>query len=451
MNNLTNFAELSRRVLSTYLVAVSVAGPSNCSADYTWGETKFHGRTMGTTYHVVLQYNSYDFEPTQFEEIVEGRLAEINSRMSTYDPESELSKFNASRSIDWFDVSDETAKVVTTAIDIAKQTGGAFDPTVGPLVNLWGFGPEGRRDEPPSDKQIAEALSQVRYQAVEARLDPPALRKSNPNVKLDLSAIAKGYAADSVTDVLVSTDRSKPYADSAMVEIGGEVRTHGKKLGRDESQPRAPWRLGLERPDANARMISKVVEIGNGDALATSGDYRIFFEHNGKRYSHTIHPNTGRPVEHALATATVRAPTCMEADAIATALMVMGPKDGLAWANAEGVAALLVERIEDGHREYVSAAWTSLNNSSDEKPATKEQSSTMGVYFLITAIVFAVALTGMAIGVIASNRRIQGSCGGLAGLQDVTGKTACELCSNPSPTCSGTPEQRIETGARAAK
>lgn len=412
--------------------------PSPVLGDYTWGEAKFSGATMGTLYHVSIEYNSYDYAEEAFQPLIDARLEEINALMSTYDANSALSRFNASRSTDWFEVSEELAMVVEKGLEIAEKTGGTFDPTVGPIVNLWGFGPDKRRTKPPTDEEIAEALKAVGYKNIEVQLDPPALRKTNPDVYLDLSAIAKGYAADAVVEVLSKPEGSKPVVDCAMVEIGGEVRTYEKK--RDD----APWRIGIERPDTDARLISKVVEIDNGDGLATSGDYRNFFEHKGRRYSHTIDPATGKPVEHRLATVTVRAPTCMEADALATALLVMGPDKGLVWANSHQVAAVLIERTDDGFRENATKAWVEFEAERSTDSLPTKQESTMGTYFVITVFVFAVALTGMAIGVILSNRRIKGTCGGLAGLQDPSGKTACEICSNPSPTCTGTPERQSE-------
>ncbi len=409
------------------------------SAEYSVGEAKVAGRTMGTTYHATFDFNAYDWTEQQIKSAIDERLAEINARMSTYDPKSELSRFNASDSTDWMDVSPETATVVEAALDIARRTSGDFDPTVGPLVNLWGFGPDKGRKQPPTDREIADAMVRVDYRAVEVRHDPAAIRKSNPAIYLDLSAIAKGYAADAIVQLL----RDGTYdTKSAMVEIGGEVRTMGvKAIGN-------PWRLGIERPDTDARLINKVVEVDNGDALATSGDYRNFFEHEGRRYSHTIDPKTGRPVEHNLATVTVRAPTCIEADALATALSVLGPEAGLEWANDQQVAAVLIERTSDGFRERLTNAWNAIHDRPVAQPITPASQDTMGTYFIISAIVFAVALGGMAIGVILGNRRLKGTCGGLAGLQNPSGKTACEVCSNPSPTCTGTPQEQAEPAKR---
>lgn len=395
---------------------------------------KLDGRTMGTTWHAVLEFNGDDSSAEDFEEQIEVRLAEINRLMSTYDPESELSRFNASQSTDWFEVSSETAVVISAALEIAEKSNGQFDPTVGPLVNLWGFGPNGRRRDPPSEEQIAAARANVGYQQVEARLDPPAIRKSNGEVYLDLSAIAKGYASDAVVERLGTPDDGKPFVDAAMVEIGGEIRTYGTKSNGQ------PWRLGIERPDSEFQMVRQVVAIDNGDALATSGDYRNFFADHGHRYSHTIDPGTGRPVTHKLASVTVRTPTCMEADALATALTVMGPEKGLAWATENRIAAVLVERTDEGFRELVTPAWERMEQFSKGANSTDSisaEDSSMFVYAVISLFVFGIALAGMAIGVILSNRRLKGTCGGIAGLTDTSGKTACELCTNPSPTCGG--------------
>lgn len=416
----------------TVLLAVSLwlslAAASSCFAAEV---AKLDGRTMGTTWHAVLEFNGDDYSAGDFEEQIEVRLAEINRLMSTYDPESELSRFNASQSTDWFEVSPETAVVIATALEVAEKSNGQFDPTVGPLVNLWGFGPDGRRKEPPSDEQIAAARAKVGYKQVQARLDPPAIRKSNGAVYLDLSAIAKGYASDAVVEALKNAENGKPFVEAAMVEIGGEIRTHGTKSNGQ------PWRLGIERPDSEFQMVHQIVAINNGDALATSGDYRNFFADHGHRYSHTIDPSTGRPVTHMLASVTVRTPTCMEADALATALTVMGPEKGLAWATEHKIAAVLVERTDDGFRELVTPAWTKIESKSTTLTSSSEKVNTMLVYAVISLLVFGVALAGMAIGVILSNRRLKGTCGGIAGLTDTSGKTACELCTNPSPTCGG--------------
>lgn len=313
------------------------AGPPSLAQELI----EFSGATMGTRYHVRAVV-SEDASPRQLQERVDRRLVEINRQMSTYDPKSELSRFNRDAAAgEWFEVSVDTAAVVQKSLEIAKATDGAFDPTVGPLVDLWGFGPAGRRREPPADDQIAAAHARVGHRQISVRLDPPALRRSAAEVELDLSAIAKGFAVDEVSHLLAEAG-----ATASMVEIGGEVVARGTKPGD------VPWRIGVERPTPQGRAVQTVVELSG--ALATSGDYRNFFEQGGVRYSHTIDPTTARPVTHSLAAATVCLPSCLEADAVATALLVMGPERALAWCEQynkkakQPIGVLLIVREASG-------------------------------------------------------------------------------------------------------
>ena len=292
----------------------------------------FSGPTMGTSYSI-RYYGGPESEALQPQ--VNDLLAKINRQMSTYDPESEISRFNRSGEQDWFNVSRETADVVSLALGIAERTAGAFDPTVGPAVNLWGFGPDGRVVEAPSAEAIAAALTRIGYHNLEVRPEPPALRKKLPELYVDLSAVAKGYASDAVTELLESAG-----VVASMVEIGGEVRTRGTK---PEGKP---WQIGIEQPNDRDRRIREKLPMKNG-ALATSGDYRNFFSQDGVRYSHTIDPQTARPVRHSLATVSVWAETCAEADAVATALMVLGEDRGYDWCERHGVAAMFLVREAD--------------------------------------------------------------------------------------------------------
>ncbi len=296
----------------------------------------FSGATMGTSYSVRVVENApvstARLELKLLQAKVDQRLGEINRLMSTYDTESELSRFNQHQGKGWFSVSRETAHVVEFALKVASETGGAFDPTVGPVVNLWGFGPDKNQELPPTEANLAAARLLIGYTKLAVRADPPALRKSHPGLYVDLSAIAKGFAVDEISKLL-----SKLGFVSSMVEIGGEVRTQGSKPGN------SPWRIGVEKPDAKGRSLLEVFRLHDA-ALATSGDYRNFFEHKGIRYSHTIDPTTARPVQHQLATVSVLAETCLEADALATALLVLGDRDGYAWCLEHGVAALFLIR-----------------------------------------------------------------------------------------------------------
>ncbi|TWT40157.1 FAD:protein FMN transferase [Botrimarina hoheduenensis] len=310
------------------------------------------GPTMGTAYAVTVVATPNGPSANGLDQRIAKRLALVNQQMSTYDPESELSRFNASGSIEWQAVSDETAAIVGYALELAEQSGGAFDPTIGPLVNLWGFGPDASRFKPPAEDAIVAARTRVGYGRVHIRTDPPALRKEVPEIYLDLSAVAKGYGVDAIAELL-EAEGFKNY----LVEIGGEVRARGAK-------PTAPWRVGIEKADAplpgvEGTRLQRVVELKDR-ALATSGDYRNFFEHEGIRYSHTIDPTTGQPVHHDLATVTVLATTCREADALATTLLVLGPTAGYDWATERDLAALLIRRTPAGELiERATPTWKS--------------------------------------------------------------------------------------------
>ena len=211
--------------------------------------------------------------------------------------------------------------------------------TVGPLVNLWGFGPVPRGDTIPSDTEIREALQKVGYTKIHTQISPPAIKKDRPDIQIDLSAIAKGYAVDQVADYL---DRSRVL--DYLVEIGGELRAKGKNAEG------TAWRVGIEKPVPNKRAVHQVLHLRD-QAMATSGDYRNYFEKNGQRFSHTINPRTGRPITHNLASVTVINPSSMRADAMATALMVLGPEVGYELAERQKLAALFILRDSDGFQE----------------------------------------------------------------------------------------------------
>jgi FAD:protein FMN transferase len=293
--------------------------------------SSFSGATMGTRYRVTVVGDV----STDLQTKVDSRLAEINSLMSTYDPESELSRFNKSQSNDWFEVSDETAKVVEFALQVSKATDGAFDPTIGPAVNLWGFGPAGRRGKPPSRSEIEAVKNLIGYQQLTFRSKPPALKKTNSEICLDLSAVAKGYAVDEISYLLANAGY-----DSHLIVLGGEVHARGTKPHG------AKWEIGIEEPDQAGEPMRRSVFLVDM-AVSTSGDWRNSFNHDGVRYSHVIDPITAKPVVHKLASVTVFANSSMQADAWSTALMVMGADRGTEWCDARDVAALFFIRGGD--------------------------------------------------------------------------------------------------------
>ena len=297
------------------------------------------GSTMGTTYSVQIVDPPAELDRTGLGEQVTAALAEINALMSTYQPGSELSRFNASSATSWFLVSPELVAVVTAAQALSEASAGAFDVTAGPLVNLWGFGPNPSTDVVPRPGEIQAARARVGWQQLDVQTQPPALRKARPDMFVDLSAIAKGYAVDRLAALVESVG-----IEDYLVEIGGELRGLGVN-GRGE-----PWQIAIERPETSKRALFRVVAVRD-ISMATSGDYRNFFEVDGERYSHTIDPATGRPVGHRLASVTVLADQCMQADAWATALLVLGPERGFRLADELGLAALFIEHAEDASSE----------------------------------------------------------------------------------------------------
>jgi thiamine biosynthesis lipoprotein len=287
---------------------------------------------MGTYYRVTVVSLPEAVTEGELREKVEECLRGIEGRMSTYDPASEISQFNRSADTGWFPVSDQTATVVAAALEIFVESEGAFDVTVGPLVDLWGFGPSGKVERVPDAESIERARAETGAGELEVRLSPPAIKKARVELRIDLSAIAKGYAVDSVAAVLDALG-----AVGYLVDIGGEMSAAGEKAAG------VPWRVAIESPIANQQGIQRRMVLADG-AIATSGDYRNFFERDGERYSHEIDPRTGRPIRHGLALVSVLAPSCMRADAWATALIVLGEARGRELAERVGLAAFFVVR-----------------------------------------------------------------------------------------------------------
>jgi FAD:protein FMN transferase len=300
---------------------------------------RFTGSTMGTTYDLKLVPAPGQTIPSDFQAQIDRLLTRINQQMSTYDPDSELSRFNRNPSTDWVAVSPELLEVVTEALRVSELSSGAFDVTVGPLVNLWGFGPKPRREEPPADRAIAQARERVGYWRLHARAEPPALKKDRADLYVDLSAIAKGYGVDQLT-ALVETTGIQDY----LVSIAGDLRVRGQN-GQGQ-----PWTIAIEKPVPGQRAVERLIRPGDR-GVSTSGDYRNFFEQEGRRYSHIIDPRTGRPVPQTLASVTVLGDRSMEADAIATALMAAGAEPGFRLANEHRLAAYFLLVGPDGFQE----------------------------------------------------------------------------------------------------
>lgn len=294
------------------------------------------GLTMGTGYSIKLMTTARMPELTEVSRKVQAELESVNAQMSTYVDSSELSRFNQQQSDTWFAVSHDTAKTVQLAQEFAEITHGAFDSTVSPLVQLWGFGGAKPPQVLPDESAIQSILQRVGYQRLDVQLAPPALRKDHPQLHVDLSAIAKGHGVDRIAELL-----DELGCENYFVEIGGEVRTRGYRPDGKK------WRIGIERPvelgPELQREIEAVLEL-SGQCLATSGDYRSVHRIAGRRISHTIDPRTGFPVKDQIASASAVAGTCAEADAIATSMMALGVEDGLELAEKQDWAVWLIIR-----------------------------------------------------------------------------------------------------------
>ena len=289
---------------------------------------------MGTTWSVVYT-DSTLITDEQLMALIESELADINRSLSTYLPESEISRINRGETATTERLSDDFSDVLTTALAIHELTGGAYDVTIGPLVDLWGFGPEPFSGTVPPAAAIARARAlvgagRINWQPASQRLQLPE------GMRVDMSSIAKGYAVDQLVELLLAQG-----IDSVLVEIGGELRAHGE---RPEG---GPWRLAIESPEPASGRFLTGLRVSEG-AVATSGDYRNFFEIDGKRYSHLVDPRTGAPVDHELVSVTVVHKLCAVADALATGLLVMGLESAFALAEEEGLAAYFVTSSEAG-------------------------------------------------------------------------------------------------------
>jgi thiamine biosynthesis lipoprotein len=337
----------ARLVRTAVLLGVTIAAVlvARRFSDVPAPPSAFEGATMGTTYRVLLGRTVNDATRRLLQHGVDSVLADVNARMSTYDPASELSVLNASADTGPFVLSAPLATVVERSLAIFAASGGRFDITVGPLVGAWGFGPAPR----PASSLPDGVLDSLRAFTGSQWLafDGTRLVKRDARVQLDLSAVAKGYAVDVVSDWLLATGEP-----SHLVEVGGELRARGRNAAGEV------FRVGIEEPDPTSRRARFVIGLQDR-AIATSGNYRNVLEFDGVLMSHTIDPVSGRPVRHRLLAASVLHAQCADADAWATALMVAGPDS--AWALAQranldvalliaGATGELEERMSDGFR-----------------------------------------------------------------------------------------------------
>jgi len=289
-------------------------------------QVRFAGSTMGTTYSVVL--GEQETPSVGLSGEVAALLAEVNASMSTYDASSELSRFNRHASSEPLQVSAPLAEVLRMALEVSRASGGAFDVTGGPLFEAWGFGPTEHPQQPLDESDLRVLRERVGFDKL--TLSGNKLRKTHPQLRVDLSAIAKGYAVDRVAALLDQRGQ-----ENYLVEIGGELRARGHRA------PGQPFRVGIEAPVEGRRATYTAIHLSDS-AVATSGNYRNHFDLGGQRYGHTIDPRTGRPVRHRLVSATVLHQSCALADAWATAMMVVGPEEAWQLAQATHLDVLLL-------------------------------------------------------------------------------------------------------------
>ncbi|MGF1768520.1 FAD:protein FMN transferase [Enterovibrio makurazakiensis] len=333
---------MKKFLLSLGLIVSSIFLLAGC--DQAPKQVHLTGSTMGTYYSVKYLPKGDMPSTVDVQAEIDKRLELVNDQMSTYRKDSELSRFNQQKNSDAFTVSADTAKVVNEAIRLNLLSDGALDVTVGPLVNLWGFGPEGRPDRVPSDELIAERRQMTGIEFLSATAH--SLTKTNPDLYVDLSSIAKGFGVDVVANYLAQLG-----AQNYLVEIGGELQLKGVN-GEGH-----PWRIAIEKPGEEQQSIQEIIAPGDM-AVATSGDYRNYFEEDGVRYSHTIDPKTAKPINHRLVSVTVLDKSSMTADGLSTAFMVMGPDRGLALANRENIPAFFIVKTDNGFTEVASDAFT---------------------------------------------------------------------------------------------
>ena len=331
---------LKQRIALLPLFAVFLSLLSACS-DKPLESFKLSGMTMGTSYHITII--GKPAEAAQLTQKIDFRLALINQQMSTYIASSELCKFNQLPPGEWQTVSPKLFDVLLTSSEIAWLTNGSFDITVAPLVDLWGFGPEHVESMPSNDAINAQLLN-VGFQHLEFNLQGRKITKSKP-IRLDLSAIAKGYGVDLIAKLL----RDEGY-NNFMVEVGGELYLSGL------SPRKTAWRIAIEQPSSQNPGIHRAIKV-SGKAVATSGDYRNYIERNGVRYSHTIDPRTGRPITHSLVSVTVIHEDVASADALATAISVMGIEAGMALAEQQNLAIYLISKTKQGFESQYSDAF----------------------------------------------------------------------------------------------
>ena len=301
------------------------------------------GKTMGTTFNVsIVHLKSLKIDIKALKSDIDKLLIAVNQQVSTYIPDSQISQFYDNKTTNWIEINEDFYHIVAAAQKVSHLSNGAFDITVSPLIDSWGFGAK-NNDSPPSDTKIKELLGNIGYKRLKLNEAKSSIKKEIPSLRIDLSAIAKGFAVDKLS--LLLSEKGFP---NHLVEIGGELRASGT------NQSDKSWRIAVEQPDTSSTIANKGIEISNR-AVATSGDYRNYFVENGVRRSHIIDPNSGYPITHKLASVTVLHESTMFADAYATAVLVMGEELGKSFAEENNFDVLMIIRDDDKFKFWSSS------------------------------------------------------------------------------------------------
>lgn len=338
-----NRVSTSQGIMAFLLITLTLL-LSGCGEKLESKETFLEGKTMGTTYHIKYYDEQGQLSASQLQLQIDAVLKDVNQSMSTYIENSEINTFNRLPANQVMPISEDFRAVISESIRLGESTK-TLDVTMGPLIDLWGFGPDKKPTNRPSDEELASMVEKIGIDKL--ILNKQGLAKTVNGLELSFSATAKGYGIDKVAQLLESHSIT-----NYMVEIGGELRIAGEKPNNQD------WKIAIEQPDAapGERKVHRVLSPGT-NGIATSGDYRIFYKMDGEIYTHLIDPVTGMPIKHDLVSVTVLHPSAMTADGLATALTVMGMEKAQAYAQQHDLPVYLIGKSKDGLVTYSSPAF----------------------------------------------------------------------------------------------
>ncbi|MCG8710085.1 FAD:protein FMN transferase ApbE [Brenneria sp. 4F2] len=341
-------ANLARGLILGLLTSL-IAGCDNAPQTNHLPLMSIEGKTMGTFYSVKISGEPQE-NKQQLQQEIDALLEQANNEISTYRQDSTLSKFNQYRGNDAQPISNGMADIIMTAQRIGRATGGAMDITVGPLVNLWGFGPQKQPTQIPSQQQIDQARQMIGLRHLKLISDGRGewIQKDLPELYVDLSTLGEGYGADLLAQLM-----ARKGITNYLVSVGGAISSRGVNAEG------MPWRVAIQKPTDRENAMQAAVNL-QGYAISTSGSYRNYFEQNGQRYSHVIDPTTGKPITHQLVSVTVIAPSALEADGWDTGLMVLGQEKALKLAEQKGLAVYLIVKTDNGFQAEMTPQFQSF-------------------------------------------------------------------------------------------